>query len=318
MKSYGLMIALLAMCFLASPETSRAQSVYAYSDIVYYEPTDSVLAYAEGFSDYPAELYYCLQVMGPVYKNGVEQAWIYGDNYTPGTAQCGGWATADTWLPHDPDAEYEVVASHQLETRYRTFDESGFEDYYNFSVYGLQDPLVYSPGWFGFSGGGPPYSTNVANIFLGTVYTAFSNGAAAGPPHHLKVVDDQFRQEACGQVERRITYRVVDSLGRGAGATHVKEIFPGTITDSCSGQNVAPSPCNLATGPGSSNFTDQIRTGCPTQGGACGFTINPNRWAWCTSSGSTWLATLNYNARWSFVAIDSNPLDWPPGTQFYP
>lgn len=321
MTKLWIVIVLLAVCCLGAPTETKAQHVFADTGVAYYEPTNELLAYSEAWSDYPADLYYCLEIGGPVYKDGVEAAWISGTNYpASGEGYCGGWANADTWLPYDANAEYEVLSSYNLVTSYRVFDESGmWADYYNFAQYGYADPNVFAPISYDFSGPGPSVP-NIQNIFLGSLYSLFQMGAMAGGPHHLKVVSDQILQGPCGQAQRFITFRVVDQQGRGAGGTYLKEIFPGTITDTCSNFTVTPSPCSLNyTGPTGSNFTDVIRTGCPTIGGACGFTINPNKWAKCTFGIPVQtLATMNYMARWAFVSIDSNSSPWPAGKEFFP
>lgn len=319
MKNYWFMFLLLIGCCLASPNEVRAQTVYAHSDIAYYEPTNSILAYTEAWSDYSTELYYCLYVSGPVYKDGVEQAWLSGNNYPPGgQGQCGGWANADTWLPYDPNAEYQVVTDNYLGTTYRSFDETGYEDYYNYSYYGALSPTIYYPASFGFSGGGPP-NHSPAGIFLGTIYAIFTQGASSGPPHHLKVVNDVITTETCYQKVREITYKIVDSNGRRAGGVAIKEIFPGPIHNSCNTSDPVPDPCNSDyIGQPFGNFTDRLTTGCPTLGGDCGFTTDPDRWAWCSPIGVTILARILYDVRYTYINVNGDTSPWSFGSEFYP
>jgi hypothetical protein len=293
----------VAGCFLLASPARATDYAYGYTSI----SVDStvVRGYHRTEVDYNTDVYYRPYVCASLYKNGTEVVRACGGGFAS--------ATRNTQTPYVSGSSYSALSDHYVNIEYEE------EDPYNPGYYYYPDYL----GYF-FSGGGshPIDWYYVASGIYNqrpdeSIHLGDTTAAAAGPPHHFKVVDDRFFQRECGQIERQITYRVVDSQGRGAGGTYLQEIFPGSITDSCSGQNVAPSPCNLATGPFSSNFTDVIRTGCPTQAGACGFTINPNRWAWCSGSGGA-LATLNYNARWSFVAIDSNTSAWPAGTQFYP
>jgi hypothetical protein len=265
--------------------------------------------------DYPTELYYCLSVMGPVYKDGAEAGWIGDDNMNP-DGICGGWAEAQITLPYDPNAEYYVLSSHSVQAMYRHFNESAFEDQFNYAAYGVMDPSIHFPGWFNFSGDGPSVS-GLQNIFLGTIYTIFTGGAASGPPHHLKVVSDQQITGTCGQKQRFVTYKIVDSTGKKAGGVPIKEIFPGTIIDSCSNKEVKPTQCNAWADLFTGNFTDQIFTGCPSQQGNCGFTIADNRWAWCSTIGITVLARVRYDVGYSSISINGDASSWA-GAEFYP
>jgi hypothetical protein len=108
MKNYWLMVLLLAMCCLASPNEARSQSVSSHSEVSYFAPSNSMYAVTEGYPNYPSDLYYCLNVYGPVYKDGNQVAWLYGTNRTPGYSDCGGWASAEAFLPYDANAEYSV------------------------------------------------------------------------------------------------------------------------------------------------------------------------------------------------------------------
>lgn len=318
MKKSWLVSVLFATYSLAYAGQATAQSVYSYSDFSYYEPTNSVLAYSEAFSDYPAELYYCLEVYGPVYKDGVEQAWISGQNHDPNTGQCGGWATAETYLPYDANAEYEVVAYHQLQTAYRTFNESGYEDYYNFSAYGAEVPMVYSPGYFNFIGGGPSVPS-VQYLFLGAVHSMFTGGIRSKPPHHLKILNDVIGQGMCYQKFRETTYKIVDVDGRPAGGVPIMEISPGTIINSCNGQEVEGDSCNLNyIGLLAGNFTDRLTSGCPTLGGNCGFTVDQDKWAWCSRSGPKVLGRIYMDVRYPAINLNGADYPWPPGSEFYP
>jgi hypothetical protein len=326
MKNYWLMVLLLVTYCLASPNEARAQSVNAHSEVGYYEPTNSMYAVVEAYPDYSTELYYCLNVYGPVYKDGSQVAWLYGSNRSTaeGPVYCGGWATAEAFLPYDANAEYTVEGNQEVETLYRTWNESGYEDYYNYYANSLGDPIYY-PLWYGFSGAGPPGPIGPRNIWLGTVYSIFGQGVTSGNPDHLKVVDDVTRYGTCGQRVREITYRIVDSHNpsRPAGGVPIKEILSGPEYNSCSGRYLDETNYDAVChsdydGHEQSMFTDRLTVGCQnvTNDPNCGFTSDPDRWAWCASLREvTILARVLYNVRFSFIEVNGQTAPWlPPNT----
>ena len=94
---------------------------------------------------------------------------------------------------YDPNAEYSIEAEQSADAYYRYVDESGsgegYYDYYDFFDY-MNGDLVYYPAYYDFASQGAPRTLTVRDILLGVVTSAFSAGATAGPPHHLKVLSD--------------------------------------------------------------------------------------------------------------------------------
>jgi hypothetical protein len=266
MKNYWLMVLLLTTYCLASPDEARSQSVSAYSEVSYFAPSNSMYAFTEAYPDYSSQLYYCVNVYGPVYKDGNQEAWLYGTNRIQGDTQtpCGGEATAEAFLPYDANAEYTVEGNSEVELQYRNWNESGYEDYYNYYAYGLVDPIYY-PLSFGFAGAGPPGSISPPNIWLGTVYSIFTQGATSSYPHHLQVVDDRYDIGGCGQQVRFTKFKIVDAYNHPAGGVKLKEIFhPANIVDTCSNATVHPETCSQDyPGHSQGTFTDQTNVGCP-------------------------------------------------------
>lgn len=91
-----------------------------------------------------------------------------------------------------------------------------------------------------------------------------------------------------------------------------------TITDTCQGHTVTPGGCSANYTDSRGKFTDQLRTGCPTTGGSCGFTINPNRYQWCPRGRvPVSLARFVYDVRFNQITIDGQT-SWPAGKDFSP
>ena len=342
MRNILFILALTFLCCVALSQEAKAQVISAISDVSYYAPTNEIYAYAQVYPDYSSQAYYCATVTAEIYKNGVYETGMQGNNYCSswcGSTRCGGWARAETYLPYDPNAEYIIEAYHEIDIeliRDESGGEIGYYDYYGFRWYYLHDTSWY-PNYNDFIGVDTPDFTSLTNILLGATHSIFSEGATSGPPHHLKVHDDIVREaiaregvtDPCGQLERLITFQVVDQAGRNAGRTAVGETFPGRIISSCTGNEVMPSPCSTFsrgrfTGhytTRSGRFTDNLRVGCPAATDDCGFTTDPLLWVACSGNyfaTRTTLARFAYDVRKRRITINGRSTLWPRGTEFFP
>lgn len=113
----------------------------------------------------------------------------------------------------------------------------------------------------------------------------------------------------CGQIEKRIQFKVVDQQNRAAGKAPLDEKPQTNLTDTCSGTTPSMSTFSTASSSTYGNFTDGLRTGCPHTGPtACGFDLF-NRWRWCRSTPYTPtdhidLAFMYYWVTLAFVKVD--------------
>jgi hypothetical protein len=316
-NSLALMLLAGACCLVFSQEAKA--DVNTITEVTYYEPTNSIFAWAEIMVDYDTLAYYEAGYWGQVSKDDVGLTMFNGAIYD------GNDGYYEGFFPYDPDADYTIEVYPQLQAKIRHNIGDTYEDYYDY-IQWTYGNSVYYPYYFGFSGPGPDRQINTASILLGAVYSIFTDGATAGPPHHLKVISDDTITlsgalsdlASCGQKQRTIKYRVVDSTGRNAGRVPVKETFPGTIVSSCTGGTVQPSSCE-DTDDSKGSFTDILRTGCSSAGGSCGFDVTPDTWSWCPAgTGSpTPLARSNYSVHYNQITVRGQAGSWA-GTHFYP
>ncbi len=303
-------VILLAGCCLAFSPEAKANRIYGNTG-VYYDPVlNKMVGYAETSSNYSAGMYYCTTATVLFQQAGGQAV----SNYAWDGCQ-GGYSRADALLPYDPNAEYIVESEHEGEPYYR--DQFGqMVDYYNFQVYLDGIPVRY-PGTYDFIGPGPR-RPSVGSILLGITTALFSQGTQHGNPHHLKVVSDNTALIDCGRAVRTIRFKVVDSTGRSAGKTFIRELFDQHIVDSCTGVAVQPGACSDSYTGNSGEFNDRISVGCPLPPQPCGFLILPNRWQWCARNRPVvTLATMNYDARKTSVHV-AGTLQFTPGTQIFP
>ena len=191
---------------------------------------------------------------------------------------------------------------------------------------------IYAWGSFHFFGPGPENYSAPPEITVGRTYEQ----RKTREPHRLKVESDTIRNvnsndpvPECGQVIRLIRYRVVNAAGDPVGRVAHGELFPGPITNPCTGSGPPPTSCSrIVQGQlrpnytdGGGRFTDSIAIGCPAPSDDCGFVIDPNYWNWCTFSGFETtripLAKLRYEARKRVISINNRTTRWPDGTQFF-
>ena len=102
-STWGMLLLAAACCFAFSPET-KAQITYANSDMVYYEPTNSILVWAENRADYNTREYYEVSVEIDIYRDGEYIMLIGGGDNGLGES------STYTYLPYDPNVEYTIEA----------------------------------------------------------------------------------------------------------------------------------------------------------------------------------------------------------------
>ncbi len=168
-------------------------------------------------------------------------------------------------------------------------------------------------------------ATAINGHFQGTVYSegqgcatipvmaAPGTGATVRTPHHEVVFIDTLETDAsCGQKVRYITRRIVDINNNHTGKVPIVESFYDASTgnpipsffDTCSSGSGTPFACSDALTTSVGTYQDLIRTGCPTVGGNCGFTIF-STWSWCPPYpivGAT-LGNYRYDVRYSMITI---------------
>ena len=160
------------------------------------------------------------------------------------------------------------------------------------------------------------------SALLGYLVADASAGATHDPPHHVKVVSDDYVQTPdnnCGSKQRHIRLRPVDSSGRYAGQIRVWETLETidgaglqSLYNGCNGQTFYPIGCDPIN-PIQRSFTDQLWVGCPSIGGDCGF-LTPNNGPFFVSI----LLTSNaYYITHSHVAANGNESRYSPGTHLY-
>lgn len=316
------------LCFLTVSEASA--SISSNAQIAFLDSNSDSIDEAWGVAwispDYGDQVYYRFYVEVSIIQD--ENIGAYASDACPSEYNCGGaWASAGP-LPYDPNVVYDLWSSHSVETV--PYDGSGYIDYYGYATsYPYGDPLYY-PWAYNFTGSGSSQS-NVYGALLGYLVAAASGGETHGPPHHVKVIDDDYPQTNCGSKRRLLKLRPVDSNGRYAGQIRVRETLETTdgvglqsIYNSCQDDNFTPIGCDPINSI-SRSFTDQLWVGCPSAGGECGFQppngpLFVSRWWWCprtTSTGSVLLTSNVYYLTHNHVAINGNESKYPSGTQLY-
>lgn len=329
-KMFHILIFVSVCCVFLS-RTVEAQSSDAYSTIAHFPGENIIYGVAENRLDYSSQLYYCITVTVFLYENG---AYVGSRQY----AECdASLVHVDVSAPYDSNAEYDTEAIHEVRPFFR-YPSGASLDYYNLQSY--QEEIDQVEGIFvpifGFFSGPGPERPSDPGIPLGNTFAIWTLGQQHGQPHHLKLLDDEINQlpnsgQPCGQVERRIKWQVVDEDGKGAGKVALGELFPGTITSSCTGATVPNTSCYIVQGGkvkpqytddrGRAKDPDVIRVGCPASTSDCGYTINPNLWVQCLPpkfvTEMRTLASIIYDVRKSSVTIGGKNTVWEKKTEFY-
>ena len=272
-KTLSLIILAGACCFVFSPQAKA--EVSTITEVSYYEPTNSIFAWAEVSVDYETLAYYCFDNWGDVRKNDESLTMFWG-----GSCE-NNWSYYEGFFPYDADADYAIEVHPQLLPRHHLPIGDSYEDYYNY-IQWTNGVTVSAPYYFSFTGPGPITEINVGRIILGSVFSIFSQGATSELPHHLRVMFDSdiVRTDLCNQLQKLIRFQIVDHNNRPAGKVNIDE-KPQTITDPCSATAVQMTTCSSTDVGTFGNFTDGLRTGCPHSGPEdCGF-IFYNTWRWC-------------------------------------
>ena len=316
MKNTLSLVLLAVACSFSVSQRAEAE-VTVITQLSYYEPTNSIYASAETFPDYETLCYYAVGHTGYV-RNGEDiVADFNGESYDNEVS----WGD---FLPYDPNADYEIEVYPGLVAKYRHAIGDSYEDYYNYIEWTSGYEVVF-PYYFSFTGPGPEMQISLPDIFLGTIFSVFTQGAMAGPPHHLRVIHDQdvTRTDLCGQIQKLIQFQIVDQNNRRAGKILIDEMTPSApVTDTCSNTTVTLTTCETSNVNTYGNFTDGIKTGCPHNGtNPCGFDFF-DHWRHCRSTPYTptdyvQLAWMYYWATRTFVKID-NETDIEDGTYKYP
>jgi hypothetical protein len=243
------------------------------------------------------------------YENDVlaESSVVYGNSMycEPEQSLCINASSATAYLPIVSTSTYEVENLSQI---YIYFQDSGqyvdaldYQRYKDLSDAGL--PIL-APNGFVFSGGSEINYTSFSSIFLGFVNSFWDILASqkSKEPHHLKVESDEHVSTSCSAKRREIKYSIVDIDGRRVGRTSHREFHDAVVNLQCIPQSALPTPtaCHLGITGGQyvglndrNPFTDLLTVGCAyASGDQCGFTINPQRWVWCSPTGQ--LAVFNH------------------------
>ena len=305
----------VACCLLFAQRTKA--DVTVITQLSYYEPTNSLYASAETFPDYETLSYYAVGHTGYV-RNGEDIiAEFNGESYDTEVS----WGD---FLPYNPDADYEIEVYPGLTAKYNHPIGDTYEDYYNYIEWTSGYEVVF-PYYFSFTGPGPNVQISLPSIFLGTIFSVFTQGAISGSPHHLRVIHDEeiIRNDLCGQIQKLIKFQVLDQNNKPAGRIEIDErAVPAPVTDSCSNSTVTLTTCSTSSVSTYGNFTDGIKTGCPHNGSTpCGFDFF-DHWRYCRSTPYTPtdyrdLATMYYWATRTEIRID-NETDIEDGTYKYP
>lgn len=289
MRNYLALMLMAGACCLVFSREARAD-VVTITDVSYYEPTNSIRAWAATSADYDTLAYYDVSHWGQVNKDDTALTMFWATNY-------GYDAYNEEYFPYDPSADFTIEAYAQAIARVRHDYGDTYEDYYNYvqwtnAAYG--DP-VYYPYYFGFAGPGPDVQIQGSSILLGGVFSLFTEGATAGPPDHVRVVSDSGQElhDFCQSFPvREMVLQVVDFWGRRVsrlGRIPIKEQFYdtspgnpeiGSVYSSCTNSSITPSPCQLWDLGG--KFPDTMRPGCNGNSQRpCGLPEFFNSWIWC-------------------------------------
>lgn len=318
----------LALGCLLLPHYAAAQNTLGSASLIFDDETGILYGYSATDPDYSVQGYYNSWIVGGLFDITHDGPEGYGFTYLDVQSNMGpGRVEQATQAEAQPGTLYKLESLHQIQAIYYEYfyldppndPEDRYVDYYNFeSAGGYNFEYTHT-----FHGPGPRILMDAGSrvIDLGTTYDQKQTGV----PHHLKVIADVTTTlpgaltdtAGCGQKQRRLTYRVVDSAGKGVGRVRVEETFPGTITSTCTGNTVSPSGCS-DTDDARGTFVDTLRTGCPSTGGTCGFDVTPDTWSWCPLNGSAVvLMRANYSVRYHQITVKGQQSSWA-GTDFYP
>lgn len=296
-----------------------AQHEYGYSSLTFDESTGIVHGYAATEPDYNVQVYYYSAVDAVIYE--VTDG---GLTFLVGTHNINyGYASVDTQVEAEAATDYKLVSKHWVRAEYYEPEPEYYPERYRYvDYYGFY--FLSGDGYwrmFDFFGTGPIKYLESNNVELGETY----DSAKVGVPHHLYLRSDTIGTGQCGQAVRTLSFYVVDVNNRKTGRTLLKEAFPnGPYTDSCSGERVGDATVTPVATNSQGNFRDVVRTGCPSEGGTCGFTSYPGYMQWVprTATGGYGtpvnLAVFHRDARYTRIGINGRYTEYPPDAQFFP
>jgi hypothetical protein len=332
---------IIILCVCALTREARAQvNVQNGTQVLDFYSPPRIAGWVGVNTDYSTQVYYCTQAWVNIINENTSE-WnlttigpIMNPDPTAGACDGNLWATTD--LAFDPAAEYSSESATSMNIEFRSQD-GVFADPYNYLFWqNDQDPFSF-PLSFGFFGPGPERSSPESYIYLGEIFSFYSQGSEHGPPHHLKMLDDKIEQwdhsdGRCGQKVRLAQWQVVDAQGRGAGKIAVGESAPnGLGIDPCNGQQVRLTPCSVFAGgklrptytdrKGKFPSVDRLHVGCPSPHDDCGVLTDPLFWSWCKPPDFTSirepLAKLQADVRKNRISINGRDTPWPKNTQFF-
>jgi hypothetical protein len=296
--------------------------VTLYTDLVHIDwgGENIMVGVAHTYNDYGSA--YCVDVDNYLYRieNGEEVESIQ----TTYLGECEeSQVHTETILPYVEGSDYHVegvvtaTPVYNYENYpYGYYDPAGYAYYNQRDIDG--DPLMQN-WWHNFTSTGSPTTSPFASFFLGYVYSflPFGTTSRANAPHHLWVVSDRdiVRTDTCHQVNKLIDFEIVDDRNFRAGRVFIDEEPRANLVDSCSNLTVVLNRCSIGGVKLSGEFTDSLRTGCPTwwplgtpwdRDPFCGFSNN-NVWRKCSGppgATTTVLARMFYDVRHALVRVD--------------
>ena len=321
MRDFLALILLAGACCIVLSQEAKGD-INTITDVSYYEPTNSIFAWAEVVPDYDTLAYYCFDDWGYVRNNDdvVDSFW---------GGSCDGESYYQGFFPYDPNVDYSIEVYPSLIAKIRHDIGDTYEDYYNYIEWASGDPVNY-PNYFGFTGPGPDVQINGSSILLGAVYSLFTEGGLAGQPDHVKVVSDSGQTKhfaTCGFTIRLLEYQAVDSSGRrvSRGPITTRERFYtpdspnweiGGMWSTCTPDWVTPGGCRL--GDWGGKWPDTLYAGNDSNCTApCGADPFIQKWIWCPRGKPPKVLTTNtLHITNQSILINGNQI-FTPGTPLY-
>ena len=103
-------------------------------------------------------------------------------------------------------------------------------------------------------------------------------------PDHLVVQSDTTSVFCTTSIRRIITYSEVDASGNNVGTINTKEQFGSKSTNTCNTTINTSDTCSPDSG---GILSDDLKVGCNSVGGSCGFTYTKQQWLYCPAGGGT-------------------------------
>jgi hypothetical protein len=320
-------IVFFAVMVTMSLNTAQGQAIDAYTGanrVTVPGAYDDMVAYTTVYIDYSINYYYDV---------GASVANIDSDDRSAsnavGCGECGS-ASATAHLSYNASASYEAIGDYTVTLVYvSTFgnDPYGYTYYNDLANDGSGLYMSLSYGFLSR----PSQTTGLTNLFLGSVFAFVDRFTeqASGKPDHLIVVEDKTEDNGpCGQLWRKIKFRIVDTNHKPAcPRCIIGELRSSAPVSTCTGATVDEAQCPTGSNGAflrksgrDSTFTDNLRVGCPASSDACGFLIPDNRWTYCPDTGrAAWivLAKMKYEIRKRSIKVNDSTVKIDAGTKMY-